>query len=161
MTVYQASNAVDVSQHPLVYRLIQICSELELNCDDLVVFGSGPLLAHGLRQSIRDLDVVARGATWRRLAQFGEPAVGTISGSPMVHFWGGRIQFSQRWISVNWDTDQLIDRAEVLHGLRFATLHDVLAYKWELRRPKDIADIHALVTHECSTAETALRASRA
>jgi hypothetical protein len=154
MTVHQASNPVDVSQHPLVYRLIEICSELKLNRDDLVVFGSGPLLAHGLRQDIRDLDVVARRDAWRRVTQFGEPAVGPISGNPMVHFWGGRIQFSRQWISTNWNTDHLIERAEVLHGLRFATLGDVLAYKRELRRPKDVADIHALapLLPECTTA---------
>jgi hypothetical protein len=139
--MHSTSTRVDVSQHPLIRQLIEICTQLELNRDDMVIFGSGSLLTHGLRQNIRDLDVVARGSTWRQAARHGQPAVGTISGAPLAQFCDGRIQFSQQWISADWDTDLLIDRSEILHGLRFAQLADVLAYKYELRRPKDIADI--------------------
>jgi hypothetical protein len=131
---------VDVLKNPLIRHLIA----LDLDRNDFVIFGSAPLLAHGLRQSIRDLDIVARGAAWRRASELGVPAVGMISGGPAVHLCGGRIQVSQKWISTCWDTDDLIDRAEIIQGLRFAPLADVLAYKCILMRPKDIVDIQAL-----------------
>jgi len=131
---------VDVLKNPLIRRLIAF----DLDRDDFVIFGSAPLLAHGLRRSIRDLDVVARGAAWRRASELGVPAVGTISGDPVVHLCGGQIQVSQGWIAKAWTTDDLIDRAEIVQGLRFARLADVLAYKQILMRPKDIADIQAL-----------------
>ena len=38
----------------------------------------------------------------------------------------------------------LIDNAEVIAGLRFARLVDVLRYKRKLRRAKDAADIAAM-----------------
>ena len=131
---------VDVLKDPLIRRLIAF----DLDRDDFVIFGSAPLLAHGLRRSIRDLDIVARGAAWRRASELGVPAVGTISGDPVVHLCGGQIQVSQGWIAKAWNTDDLIDRAEIVQGLRFARLADVLAYKQILMRPKDIADIQAL-----------------
>jgi hypothetical protein len=120
-------------------------TELDLDRRDFVIFGSGPLLAHGLRRRISDLDIVARGTVWRRVSQHGSPAAGTINGAPLALFCGGLIQFSAGWISEDWDADDLIDRAEIIHGLPFAQLTDVLAYKQMLRRPKDRTDIEALL----------------
>jgi hypothetical protein len=65
----------------------------------------------------------------------------------MALFRGGRIQFSRGWISDNWDADDLIDRAEIIQGLPFAPLTDILAYKRMLLRPKDLPDIAALNHH--------------
>jgi len=127
-------------------RFIARLIEFGLDCDDFVLFGSAPLLAYGLREDIRDLDVVTRGRTWRHVSARGISDVGAVSGDTVTHFWGGRIQFSQGWISPAWDPDELIDSAEVIEGLRFARLTDVLAYKQVLRRPKDIVDIRRILT---------------
>lgn len=131
---------IGVLEHPLIRRLVAY----DLERSDFVIFGSAPMLAHGLRQDIRDLDIVARGAAWRRASELGVPAVGTISDDPAVHLDGGRIQVFRDWISQAWNTDDLIDQAEVIQGLRFARLADVLAYKQMLMRPKDVDDIRAL-----------------
>jgi len=133
-----------LAENRLIRLLFNIVAELELDRRDFAVFGSGPLLAHGLRQHVRDLDVVARGDVWRRVSRHGFPAIGAINGAPMVQFWDGLIQFSATWVSESWDTDELIDRAEIIQGLPFARLCDVLAYKQILRRPKDLADIEVL-----------------
>lgn len=128
-------------------HLIQCLRAFGLDPDDFVVFGSAPLLAHGLREEVSDLDVVVRGGLWHRLSRHGAPASGNITGDPVRSFCGGRIQFSQRWISAEWDTDDLIARADVIDGIRFAPLADVLAYKRSLNRSKDRADIAALTDH--------------
>jgi hypothetical protein len=118
---------------------------LGLDPDDYVVFGSGPLLAHELRSDIDDLDVVARGGAWRRIcAMGGAPGVGELTGDPSVSFWGGRIQFFQRWLPPAGDAAGLIERADVIAGMRFASLPDVLHYKLRLNRPKDQVDIDVL-----------------
>lgn len=127
----------DLLAHPLVARLVAF----GLDRDDFVLFGSAPLLANGLRTEIRDLDVVARGDAWRYAWQHGFRGVGGISGDDVAQFWGGRIQFSRRWMSPARGPDELIDTAQVVDGLRFALLEDVLAYKRHLLRPKDVADI--------------------
>ena len=133
-----------LSENRLIRRLAMLVSELDLDVRDLVIFGSGPLLAHGLRYGIHDLDVVARGPAWRRVWEHGCRGTGGFNGAPMVTFWNGLIQFSQGWISADWDADDLIDRAETIQGWPFARLTDVLAYKRILLRPKDYPDIAAL-----------------
>jgi hypothetical protein len=145
LTVQGTARYADISQDRLIRRLIMLVTELDLDRRDFVIFGSGPLLAHGLRTRIRDLDVVTRGTAWRRALQHGLPAAGTINGAPMALFWGRLIQFSAGWISPEWNTDDLIQRADIIHGLPFAQLTDVLAYKQALRRPKDRPDIEALL----------------
>lgn len=132
-------------------RLIARLIEFGLDRDHFVLFGSAPLLAYGLREDIRDLDVVARGHTWRHVSARGIRSVGAVSGNPVAHLEAGRelggcIQFSRGWISPAWDPDELIDNAEVIEGLRFARLTDVLAYKQILGRPKDIVDIRRILT---------------
>lgn len=141
----EAARPATLSQDELIRHLVKLVTELDLDRHDFVIFGSGPLLAHGLRQRIRDLDVVARGTVWHRVCQHGVPAVGDINGAPLALFCDGRIQFSRGWISEAWDADDLIDRAEIIQGLPFAQLTDVLAYKDALRRPKDLPDIEALL----------------
>jgi len=133
-----------LSEDGLIRCLVKLVTDLDLDRRDFVIFGSGPLLAHGLRRSIRDLDVVARGTAWDRVSQHGSPARGSINGAPMAQFCGGLIQFSRGWVSDDWDADDLIDRAEIIQGLPFAQLTDVLAYKQMLLRPKDLPDIAAL-----------------
>jgi hypothetical protein len=133
-----------LSQNRLMRRLAILVTELDLDARDFVIFGSGPLLVHGLRYGIHDLDIGARGPTWRRVAEHGCPGTGGINGAPMALFWDGLIQFSQGWISADWDADDLIGRAESVQGWPFATLTDVLAYKQVLLRPKDHRDIAAL-----------------
>jgi hypothetical protein len=133
-----------LSENRLIRRLDTLETWLHLDRRDFVIFGSGPLLAHGLRSDIRDLDIVARGPTWQRASRYGCPGIGSVNGAPMALFWDGLIQFSLGWISADWDADELIDRAEIIQGLPFAGLADVLAYKRVLLRPKDHPDITAL-----------------
>lgn len=133
-----------LSENRLIRRLAMLVSELDLDVRDFVIFGSGPLLAHGLRYGIHDLDVVARGPAWQRVLERGCPGTGSVNGAPMALFWDGLIQFSQGWITADWDADALIDRAQRIEGWPFATLADVLAYKEILLRPKDYPDIAAL-----------------
>jgi hypothetical protein len=135
MTLRSEPRPVDVLGNPLIRQLVA----LDLEPDDFVIFGSGPLLAYGLRESIQDLDVVARGTAWRRAREIGELTVGAISGAPIMQY--KDIHFSRDWISEFWDTDDLIERAELVQGLRFARLADVLAYKRMLMRRKDVVDI--------------------
>jgi hypothetical protein len=125
-----------LSEHRLIRRLAMLVSELDLNVRDFVIFGSGPMLAHGLRHGIHDLDVVARGPAWQRVLEHG-------------------------WISADWDADDLIERAQSIQGWPFAPLADVLAYKEILLRPKDYPDIAALHQAVPRPARTPVAAAKA
>jgi hypothetical protein len=148
--MHEAVCSPTLSEDRLIRRLLTLVTQLELDHRDFVIFGSGPLLAHGLRHHIRDLDIVARGATWQRVSQRGCPGAGSINGAPMALFWDGLIQFSRGWVSDDWDADDLIDQAEIIQGLPFARLTDVLAYKQTLLRPhahRDIAVLNHVLHH--------------
>lgn len=129
---------VGLCAHPLIQHL----TNLALDTRDYVVFGSAPMFAHGLTDTIHDLDIVARGKVLRLAKTLGRPARGTVTGDPLWR--SGAIQFSARWISPEWDTDELIARAEFIDGIPFAPLADVLRYKQILRRDKDFEDIATL-----------------
>lgn len=135
-----AVKARRINDNTLIRQLV----ELRLDPDEFVIFGSAPLLAHGLRTRVRDLDVVARGEVLRWAQRVGEPGVGSLSGEPVWQLGNGRLHVSAGWISSRWDPDELIDNAEVVDGLRFARLRDVLRYKRELSRPKDLVDIRRI-----------------
>jgi hypothetical protein len=126
------------------HPLFQSLASLELQANDYVVFGSAPLLAHGLRDKISDLDVVARGRAWQRACELGERLTRAGRGTEMVQLLGGLIEISPDWITPEWSADELIDDADVIDGIRVARLDKVLAYKRQLGRPKDIADIEAI-----------------
>jgi hypothetical protein len=128
-------------------RLLQRVRQMGLDPQHFVIFGSAPLFAHGLRADIQDLDVLARGSAWAQVVSSGSPAFGTYTGDSVRQFHGGRIQFSERWISDAFDTDILIAEADVVDGVRFAKLSEVLRYKERLNRHKDRADIAALRKH--------------
>jgi hypothetical protein len=126
-----------IRDHPVIRQLLS----LRLEPDDLVVFGSAPLLAHGLRKRIGDLDVVARGAAWQRACQLGDHLTRLDDGTEMIRFYDGLIEISTAWITPRWSADDLIDSADIIDGIRFARLGQVLAYKRYLHRPKDMDDI--------------------
>ncbi|MFE8963403.1 hypothetical protein [Streptomyces iakyrus] len=137
------SNAAEQTQmraHPLVQRFLS----LDLDPDHCAVFGSGPMLAHGLKMSLGDLDIVARGPAWQKACKDGDLGVSTIGGDPVAAFWGGRIEVFDVWFPQDVSTDDLIDAADVVDGIRFVQLRHVLAYKRRLRRAKDVPDIAAL-----------------
>ena len=134
----------ELHTHPLIHDLLALVDELGLDLDDMVIFGSGPLLAKGIRSDVGDLDIVARDRTWKVVELHGDPVIGEINGARMFEFCAGRIQFSAGWVSPAWHASDLIARAEIIEGLPFACLEDVLAYKEQLHRPKDQPDIASL-----------------
>lgn len=140
----------DVRKRP-EHVLLRELRRLELDPEHFVIFGSAPLLVHGLRSDVQDLDVLARDSAWDKVAS-GTRTRGSETGDPLRGFFGGRIQFSERWISGDYDTDALIDGAEIMDGLPFARLEEVLRYKEKLNRPKDQDDIEALRKHLSQTA---------
>ena len=146
--MYSGLAVSNISSHALVGRLVS----LKLDRDHFVIFGSGPLLAHGIRTDIKDLDIVARGTALDRSFQQGVLTTGALSGAPIAQFWEGKIGISAGWISPEWNADRLIEDCDIFDGFRFAKLEYVLAYKRSLKRPKDVKDIFLI---ECVLNEAA------
>lgn len=123
------------------HRLIRLLETLALPASDYVVTGSGPLLAHGLKDTIHDLDIVARGAAWQLVAAKGKVIPSQSGLGKRIVFHHGDIEIFDHWLGGLTDVDAMIDSAEFIEGVPFLTLRDTLRWKRGLGRAKDLPDI--------------------
>ena len=107
---------------------------------EYVIFGSAPLLAHGLVTAIGDIDLVAVGAAWQQAQALA--AVKTAPGGDRIVQLTPELAVFDGWLGL--DAHAIIDRAELWDGLPLAQLRDVAAYKRLLNRPKDRAHLRRL-----------------
>lgn len=127
-------------------RLFRLLGKLALPLGDYVVTGSGPLLAHGLKTEIHDLDLVARGKAWELAASMA-PVITAQSGcGRRIVLHRGEIEIFDHWVGGLTDVDAIIDGAELIDGVPFMSLQDTLRWKRGLGRAKDLADA-VLIEH--------------
>jgi hypothetical protein len=130
-----------MSQHWLFAAL----RSLSFAPEEFVIVGSAPLYVRGLRSKISDIDILARGDTWRQAVKRADEVVhGPHSRMPVARIWGGLIEVFADWLPGLHDSEELLTNPELIDGLPFARLERVLVYKRHLARPKDAADIKAL-----------------
>jgi hypothetical protein len=129
------------------HRLIRLLATLRLPPGDYVVTGSGPLLAHGLKTVIHDLDVVARGKAWKRAAGHGPVSLAASGSGLRVVLFDGKIEVFDHWIGEFTDIDAMIDSAESIDGIPFLPLADTLRWKRALGRAKDLRDVALIERH--------------
>jgi len=120
-------------------RLLRELKSLGLPPDDFAVFGSGPMVIRGMREP-HDLDVLARGEAWDICKSKSEPRK-AVSGGEVCEFADGDVEVFSSWAPGEWDTDELIDTAETIDGIRFVRLEHVLEWKRRMGREKDTRDI--------------------
>ena len=119
----------------LLHPLIQKLKTLDLPTKDYAVFGSGPMMAHGLTES-NDLDIIARGEAWKKAKATGA-ITKTKSGNDKVEFFDGAVEIFDSWINGEWDINTLINEAEIIDGIPFVRLEEVLHWKKNRSAPKD------------------------
>ncbi|MEU3649294.1 hypothetical protein AB0E59_38385 [Lentzea sp. NPDC034063] len=131
-------------EHPYFRALLAV----GLPAEDFAVTGSAVLFAHGLIDDPRDLDVLTRGPAWDRVLLLGEPKPTPLAAGAEVTV--GDLQFLDSWFP-GWDTDALIDEADVLHGVRFVRLEVIRATKVMLGRPRDLEHVALIDAHVAKT----------
>ena len=122
------------TQHPFFGLL----GSLHLPPEDFAIAGSGPLFARGWIAEIGDLDVIARGAAWRRICELGEVEEAPLASVHRVLLFDGKIEVLDGWFPAIWDINTLIDEADLIAGLRFVKLEVVAETKKMLQRPQDL-----------------------
>jgi hypothetical protein len=125
-------------------ELIQKLLSLELPPDDYAIFGSGLLIPYGLKESVPDLDVVARREAWRKASKLASPQPAPSGKGSVIRLFSGTIDIFDQWTPGEWDVNRLIDDAEVIEGVKFVRPRDVLKSKRLMGRPKDIQHITLL-----------------
>ena len=108
------------------------------------VFGSGPLIARGIISASNDLDVLCRGPAWTQVKTIKKVEYLKEYDLEIVTLADGQLTFGTRWGIGSFDTDVLIDTAELLDDLPFVQLEHVVAYKRLSDRPKDREHLRAM-----------------
>lgn len=121
---------------------------LDLPKEDYAIFGSGPLIEKGLKPLRNDLDVIARGLAWEKTTLLRHPIDTPFKRGKRVVLFNGKVEIYNEWISEKYNVNELIDGAEIINGVKFVNLHEVLNYKKDLWRPKDIEDIRSIINYK-------------
>jgi len=133
-------SAGSITKNPIIQKLLS----LNLPSGDFAVFGSGPIFAHGLKDSLRDLDLIARGAAWEKAKMLGNVEETKLKFGEVVLF-DEEISVFNGWFPAGkWNIDELIDSAEVIEGIRFVRLEEVLKWKRMRNAPKDAEHIRLI-----------------
>ena len=127
-------------RHPFFRKLLS----LQLPESDYAVAGSGPLYARRFIEEIGDVDIVARGVAWSRACELGTPQPAPYSTVQQIELFDGAVEVLDGWFPEIWKTDDLIDNADEIGGVRFVQLDVVRRTKQMLGRPNDLAHLHAM-----------------
>jgi predicted nucleotidyltransferase len=114
---------------------------LNLPIKDYAVFGSGPLAVRGLIEFSKDIDIVARGKAWEKAQEYGTPVETRARFGNVVSLFGDKIEIYNAWPNGDWNVDELINTADIIGGIRFVTLQNVLKWKKARNLPKDVLHI--------------------
>lgn len=124
--------------------LFDLVKSLNLPHGDFAIFGSGPLIVRGLIPASNDLDILCRGRAWDHIKGMGELEYLAEYDLSIVTRSDERLTFGNKWGIGEFDTDELIDDAELIDGLPFVRLEHVAKYKRISRRPKDLEHLEAM-----------------
>ena len=127
--------------------LFDMLRSLDLPLGDYAVFGSGPLIVRGIIEASNDLDLISRGAAWRRALEIGDLLVLPDDGAEIVSCFDGAVTIGRSWAYGDFDLDELIDSAECIDGIPFVQLQHVIRYKEIADRPKDRLHLRLLAKH--------------
>lgn len=131
-------------KNPLEHPLFEQLRSFNFNPDNYTIFGSGPMWIYGLRESIHDVDILARGDVWEQAKSLGRELKPANMKGNKVELLDGAIEIFNEWGPGEWNTDKLIEESFVMRDLRFVQLHEVLKWKQLLGREKDIVDIRVI-----------------
>ena len=129
-------------------NIFQRVRELSLPLDQYVVFGSGPLAAHGIRPT-QDVDLFVTTTLYEQLKLAGwdeKELAEPPGGLGLVH---GIYEANDSWHYSEYDPtpEEVIAACDIIYGVPFAPLAEVLKWKRAFGRPKDLVDIELIEQH--------------
>lgn len=131
-------------------NIFERVSRLKLPLGKYVIFGSGPLEAHGIRET-RDADLLVMTDLFERLMlddthfklkywEGGDRYLfGAIGDYEITDMWN----YGEYVVT----PQEIISRAEIIKKLPFAPLEDVLAWKKAFNREKDRRDVVSIQSY--------------
>jgi hypothetical protein len=115
---------------------------LSLSSGKYVLFGSAPMGVRGLKDC-HDADILITEDEWNKYRDKPEwiPKVGLCGDD---YFENGEIGLWKNLSPGKWDVQKLIDDAEIIDGLPFVRLKNVIEWKKLYAREKDLKDIEII-----------------
>lgn len=117
---------------------------LSLPRQDFAIFGSGPLAIRGIIPACNDLDILCRRKALDIVHSMGKVEFLPEYDVTIVSMFKGALTFGTEWGIGDFDVDELIDTAEIIHELPFVRLKHVICYKKIRSSEKDLAHLDAL-----------------
>lgn len=102
--------------------------------EEFAVFGSGPLAIRNIREN-EDIDIIVKKDLWEEIAKNHKINDKSSISIENIEIWN-------KW--EDFDIDELIDNSDIIEGLRFVKLEEVLKWKRKMGREKDIKDINLI-----------------
>jgi hypothetical protein len=115
--------------------------ELDLPIGGYAIFGSGPMAIRGLRES-SDIDFIVPKKIFDKYRDNEEWKQG-IFADGTEYLSSGDMEMLYDW-GTGWDTEELIKNAEIIDGLAFVRLKEVLKWKKMRNKEKDQKDIEII-----------------
>lgn len=125
--------------------IIQQVKALGLPLGQYVVFGSGPLAARGIRATA-DVDLFTTTALYTQLKVNGWEEKEKPVDARGFYLTRGIYEANDTWHhgSYNPRPEAIIAAADIINGVPFAPLVEVLKWKQAFGRPKDVADVRLI-----------------
>lgn len=114
--------------------------ELDLPHGQYVVFGSGPLDIHGIRET-RDVDLLVTTQLYNQLKEQGWKEKEWGSGGTYLNKDIYEVDNSWSYGNYNPEPEEIIAIAEMHDGVPFAPLTEVVKWKQAFGREKDLEDV--------------------
>src|SRR3989338_5214875 len=115
-------------------RLILELKKINLPKDKFAIYGGGVLSVHGIREC-EDLDIIVKNDLWQELiGKFKN----CFNGESIEI---GNLSFWDNFLPLEDSCDKLIERADVIDGIRYVKLNDIIKWKKAKLRDKDVKDI--------------------
>lgn len=123
-------------------KIFEQVKKLNLPKGKYVIFGSAPMGIRGIRDC-HDLDIVVLEEVLEEIKKKPDWKVKNFENGRQIFVFGD-IELWKDWWPGQWDTEDLIKRADIIDDLPFATLEDVLRWKKIFGRKKDWQDIQLI-----------------
>ncbi len=123
------------------WELFEKVKTIGLPSGGYAIFGSGPMAIRGLRDC-RDIDLIVTDEVFEEYKNSSGWELKEIKGKELLANNG--VEMMNGWSPGEWDIKQLIEDAEIIEGLPFVRLSEVLRWKKLAKRDKDLKDIEIL-----------------
>lgn len=123
-------------------KLLEQLKKMKLPKDAYAIFGSGPIGIRDIRDT-HDLDIIVSDELFEEIKSDSSYINKSfeINGRSVEMYYKNGIEIYNKWGPGEWDTNKIIQSAEIIDGMPFASLDMVIKWKKIAGREKDLEDI--------------------